>query len=249
MQEYWEIYMKNMEGYPASIQFNAGISMDIEEIKYTYPTVAFVKIVLKEPTENGLLADAELDEMLHLEDTLEASLIKFRIGKYVGKVVTNGTMTFLYYLQFTYNWQDFLDFALGEFEHYSVTSGHQNDGEWKYYYNLLYPNAIEWQIIQNHKVCDVLKAQGDALHQKRAIEHKVFFPQGEGKEAFVQAIEADAFIYQEDIKNDEGILGVKFYRIDKPFYYEIDSLTLSLIEKAALFGGVYDGWETSLVKL
>ncbi len=34
MQEYWEIYMKNIEEKPASIQFNAGISMDVEDIQY-----------------------------------------------------------------------------------------------------------------------------------------------------------------------------------------------------------------------
>jgi len=42
---------------------------------------------------------------------------------------------------------------------------------------------------------------------------------------------------------------VKIYRQDKPHYYEIDEVTLYLIDTAARFGAQYDGWETSLVKI
>lgn len=248
MQEYWELYMKNLEGHPASIQFNAGISMEVETQKYIHPTVAFIKVSLKEANENGLLGEEEETEILFLEDKLEASLLKFRIGKYVGRVISNSTVTFIYYLQFTYNWQDFLDYALDDFKHYEITSGYQEDAEWNYYKNLLYPTAKEWQIIQNHKVCHSLKEQGDALHQKRAIEHKVYFPDG-NQEGFIKEIEEEGFTFQDDIENEEGVKGVRFYRVDKPFYYDIDELTLYLIDKASFFGGAYDGWETSLVKL
>ncbi|MCH9812490.1 MAG: DUF695 domain-containing protein [Epsilonproteobacteria bacterium] len=249
MQEYWELYMKNLEGHPATVQFNAGISMEMEELKYTYPTVAFVKAILKEPMDSGLLRESEEPEILFMEDKLEASLIKFRIGKYVGRVITDSSVTFIYYLQFTYNWQDFLDFALDEFKNYEITSGFQEDGDWNYYQNLLYPTVGEWQIIQNHKACDVLKEKGDNLHQKRAIEHKVFFKEDAQKEAFIVSIEEEGFSVQETITNDEGVGGIKFYRVDKPFYYDIDGLTQMIIAKAEEFGGAYDGWETSLVKL
>jgi hypothetical protein len=42
--------------------------------------------------------------------------------------------------------------------------------------------------------------------------------------------------------------GVKFYRVDIPFYHNIDTLTLELIEQSLEYNGQYDGWETSLVK-
>ncbi len=249
MQEYWEIYMKNLEGHPASIQFNAGISMDIEKNKYIFPTVGFVKVVLKEPNEKGLLQESEEPEILYLEDKLEAAMLKFRIGKYVGRVITQGTVTFIFYLQFTYNWQDFLTYALDEFDSYEITNGFQDDPEWHYYQNLLFPTAVEWQIIQNHKVCDALKAQGDALHQKRAIEHRIFFADIDQKAPFLEAVEKEGFKYMEDVVHEEGFEGVKIYRQDKPFYYDIDEVTLYLIETAGKFAAQYDGWETSLVKL
>ncbi|MCF6205620.1 MAG: DUF695 domain-containing protein [Sulfurovum sp.] len=249
MQEYWELYMKNLEGKPASILFNAGISMEIEELKYTYPTIAFVKAKLKEPNERGLLSQSEEPEIFFLEDKLEASMIKFRIGKYVGRIISDGHVTFLYYLQFTYNWQDFLNFALDEHGSYEISSGFQDDGEWNYYRHLLYPTDREWQIIQNHKACDALKAKEDNLYLPRAIEHKLFFTRdGEQREALLVKLEEEGFRVQSEIENEEGVPGVSFYRIDKPFYHDIDELTLYLIDLLEAHGASYDGWETSIVK-
>ena len=206
MQEYWELYMKNLEGRPASILFNAGISMEMEAIRYIYPQIAFVKVKLKTPNERGLLSEEEQPEIAYMEDKLEASLIKFRIGKYVGRVISDGYVTFLYYLQFTYNWQDFLEYALDEFESYEISSGFQEDEAWNYYQKLLYPSPREWQIIQNHKVCDQLRAKEDNLHLARAIEHKVFFENEDKKEALKKVLSDEGFkLQEEEIKNEEGV--------------------------------------------
>jgi len=248
MQEYWELYMKNPEGFPASVLFNAGISLDIEELKQTHPTVSFIKVALKEPNENGLLSADEEKEILFLEDKLEASMLKFRIGKYVGRVITNGTVTFLFYMQFTYNWEDFLEFALGEFSHYEITHGFSDDGEWNYYQNLLYPTAKEWQMIQNHKVCQSLSESGDNLQIARAIEHKLYLQDESKKVALENELVKNGFVIQEEIENEDGVKGLSFYRLDKPFYHDIDELTLFLIDTLEAHGASYDGWETSIVK-
>ncbi len=240
--------MKSLEGYPASVQFNAGISMDLEKNRYIFPTVAFVKVMLKEPNKKGLLSESEEPEIAFIEDKLEAAMLKFRIGKYVGRVITDGSVTFIYYLQFTYNWQDFLDFALEEFGHYEIESGYQDDGEWNYYQNLLMPTAKEWQIIQNHKVCKSLQEQGDDLQIKRAIEHRVYFQDVSQKSALLDILEKDGFKFMEDVRHEDGFEGIKFYRLDKPFYYDIDEITLQIIDISSEFGALYDGWETSLVK-
>ncbi len=249
MQEYWEIYMKNIDGHIASVLFNAGISIEIEDIKYSYPMIAFVKVKLKEPNKRGLLSSGEEAEIFYLEDKLEASLIKFRIGKYVGRVISNGYVTFLYYLQFTYNWDDFLEFALNEHQSYEITSGYKDDNEWNYYKNLLYPTPTEWQIIQNHKVCDALKSKGDDLSTPRAIEHKIFFTsQNSQKDELIQQLKQNGFKIQKEIKNSEEYEGILFYRKDKPFYTDIDDITLFLIDLSESYNASYDGWETSVVK-
>ncbi|MBL1244456.1 MAG: DUF695 domain-containing protein [Sulfurimonas sp.] len=248
MQEYWELYMKNLEGKAALIQFNAGISMDLEDLGYSHQIVGFVKAKLKDANEKGFLGEAEEAEILFMEDKLEAAMLKFRIGKYVGRVISDGYVTFIYYLQFTYNWSHFIDFALTEHGSYEITNGHSHDPDWNYYKNLLYPTPKEWQIIQNHKVCDSLKEQGDRLQVERAIEHKVYFTNKESKVELTQALEKEGFKIKEEIKNEDGVDGLNFYRFDKPFYHDIDKMTLDLIDMAEFYNAQYDGWETSVVK-
>ena len=45
-----------------------------------------------------------------------------------------------------------------------------------------------------------------------------------------------------------GYAGISFYRIDKPFYHDIDALTLWLIDLMEEYDAQYDGWETSIVR-
>lgn len=243
MNEHWEIYLKIIDGKKASVQCNVGLVME-DDIKAMHPTIGFVKITLKNPKENGLLGDDEQDEMNYFEDKLESSLIKFRIGKYAGRVISDSTITFIFYLQFTYNWQDFLEYALKEFEGYEITHGIQSDEEWNYYHHLLYPTTKEWQIIHNHKVCDNLKANGDMLTTPRMIEHNFYIDHNTKAEELKDELRKDDFHIQ------EGSLANKivFYRQDIPFYYEIDEITLNLIVLGNKYGAIYDGWETSVVK-
>jgi regulator of RNase E activity RraB len=248
MQEYWEMYMKPVEGKPASVLFNAGVSYEIDELKHLNPIVAFVKVKLKEPDERGLMNQEEAKEISYLEDRLEAGILKFRLGKYVGRIVSDGYVTFIYYVPYTFNWEDFLAFALEEHAHYEITSGYRDDPQWGFYNNLLFPTAVEWQIIQNHRACDTLREQGDALEQARAIEHKLFYEEGCDKAALHEALEAEGYGILEPITNDEGKEGVRFFRIDTPFYTEIDEITLRLIALCEEHGAAYDGWETSVVK-
>jgi len=247
MQEYWEIYMKPVDGKPASVLFNAGVSMEIEELKHLNPTVAFVKVKLKQPKKDGLLHPDEADEIAYLEDKLEAGILKFRLGKYVGRIISDGYVTFIYYVPFTYNWQEFLDYATDEHGHYEIQSGYQEDSAWNFYRRLLYPNAKEWQIIQNHKTCDALKAQGDKLHTPRAIEHRLYWGEGCDKERLRNVLEQEGFKILTPFEDDKGS-GVSFFRIDTPFYSDIDELTLHLIDLLEANGATYDGWETSVVK-
>jgi len=247
MQEYWEIYMKQIDGKIASVLFNAGISVDVEKFKHIYPTIAYVKVELKEPKENGLVSQDEASEISFLEDTLEAALIKFRIGKYVGRIISDSYVTFLYYLQFTYNWQDFLDYALDEYKNYNTTTGFSDDSEWSYYKNLLFPNAKEWQIIQNHRVCKALEEKGENLEIPRVLEHKIYFTNTNKtqKEALLKKLNLEGFKISKDLETD-GIKGILIYRTDKPHYTNIDKITLDIIDLCEKFDASYDGWETRL---
>ncbi|MBC8238054.1 MAG: DUF695 domain-containing protein [Helicobacteraceae bacterium] len=250
MQEYWESYVKQIDGHKAMVSFNAGVSDIVPDTEYMY--VAFVKIKLNKPKEDGLVIDEEADDVGFIEDRLEMESLRWRSGKYIGRIISQGEVNFIYYLKLNFEWNDTVKAAMDNFEEYTYESGSRTDTEWEVYQKLLFPSLKEWQIIANHHSCDKLKEQGDNLMVDRAIEHKAYFSSEQDRQSFIDLIEAENFTNQKDMEvpfNKKIMYGVQFYRWDIPFYYNIDELTMKLIDLSDTCNGNYDGWESSLVKI
>ena len=250
MQEYWESYVKPIEGHKAMVSFNAGVADSVPNPEYMY--IGFVKIKLQNPKEDGLVNDEESHDVGFIEDRLEMESLRWRSGKYIGRIITQGEVNFIYYLKMDFEWSNTVESAMDYFKEYSYEFGSRIDMEWEVYQKLLFPTIKEWQIIANHHSCNSLKKQGDNLRLERAIEHKVYFESFENRELFITLIETEGFINQKEMEvpfNGTTMYGVQFYRIDTPFYYDIDTLTMKLIDLSSSCHGQYDGWECSLVKM
>lgn len=250
MQEYWESYLKPIEGKKAMVAFNAGVSDFVPDNEYMY--LAFVKVKLNTPKEDGLVSDEEGDDVGFIEDRLEMESLRWKSGKYIGRIITQGEVNFIYYLKMDFEWGDTVAAAMGYFPNYTYEFGSRMDLEWEVYQKLLFPTLREWQIIANHHSCDNLKEQGDNLRMERAIEHKAYFEDEENRKKFISLVEELGFKNQKEMEvpfNDKIMHGVQFYRIDTPFYYDIDALTMSIIDLSDSCHGSYDGWESSLVIL
>jgi hypothetical protein len=249
MQEQWETYMKPVDGKAAAVAFNAEVA---ERLPDTELGVAgFVKVRLREPTAEGFVSESEADDISFVEDRLEMEALRYRIGKYVGRVLTDGEAHFIFYLKYDFEWPDVVAAAMAHFPEYVHTFGSRPDAEWEVYRKLLFPTGREWQMIHNHHTCDRLKAAGDNLRLARAIEHRAYFETPEACGQFAAAVVKEGFTAQKELPPTEQspLFGLQFYRTDAPYYYNIDALTLTLIDLSAYFGGQYDGWETSLVKM
>jgi len=249
MEEYWESYAKLVDGHKARVSFNAGVADEVPNAEFLY--VGFVKVKLKNPDADGLLTQDEVDEIGFIEDRIEMESLRWRSGKYMGRIVSNGEVNFIYYLKLDFEWSNTVYSAMQEFSEYKYEYGSRMDMKWEVYQKLLFPTIKEWQIIANHHSCDSLKEQGDTLTTPRAIEHKAYFYSQEMREKFITQIEKDGYTKQKDTQKvfrDRDIYGVEFYKKDSIFYYDIDEITLNLIEIAQSYDGAYDGWECALVK-
>jgi hypothetical protein len=250
MQEYWESYVKPIEGHKAMVSFNAGVADSVPNPEFMY--VAFVKVKLHEPKEDGLVNEEESNDVGFIEDRLALESLRWRSGKYIGRIISQGEVTFIYYLKLDFEWKDTVEAAMGYFKEYSYEFGSRIDMEWEVYQKLLFPTIKEWQIIANHHSCNSLKEQGDNLHLERAIEHKAYFESQDDRKRCIERLEQEGFKNQKEMEvpfGDKTMYGVQFYRIDTPFYYDIDELTIQLIDITNSCHGQYDGWECSLVKM
>jgi len=250
MQEYWESYVKPIEGHKAMVSFNAGMADSVPDAEYMY--VGFVKVKLNTPKEDGLVNEEESNDVGFIEDRLEMESLRWRSGKYIGRIITQGEVNFIYYLKMDFEWSNTVESAMQHFPEYTYEFGSRIDMEWEVYQKLLFPTLKEWQIIANHHSCNSLKEQGDNLRLERAIEHKAYFESAKEREQFVALVEEEGFKSQKEMEvpfNNKTMYGVQFYRIDVPFYYEIDALTMKMIDLSQSCNGQYDGWECSLVKM
>lgn len=250
MQEYWEAYVKPIDGHKAMVSFNAGVSDTVPNEEYLY--VGFVKVKLHDSKEDGLATEEEADDIGFIEDRLEMESLRWRSGKYIGRIISNGEVTFIYYLKLTLDWNSTVESAMLHFPSYQYEYGSRMDAEWEVYQKLLFPSVKEWQVIVNHHACDGLIEEGDNLRLERAIEHKVYFENEDNRKKFITLIEQEGFKNQKEVEipfDNKLMYGVQFYRVDIPYYYNIDELTMKLIDLSHSCEGLYDGWESSLVKL
>lgn len=67
MPEYWEAYMKPMEGHPSMVSFNAGVSDSVPDSDYGY--VGFVRAELRSPTPTGLSCTVFITSCLRPADS------------------------------------------------------------------------------------------------------------------------------------------------------------------------------------
>ena len=176
-------------------------------------------------------------EIAFIEDRLELESLRYKVGKYVGRIITQGSVNFIYYLKYDFEWSYVSADAMKHFPNYRYEFGSRTD--------------VEWQIIYNHLTCKRLQEAGDNLRLKRAIEHKIYFQTAANRELYKELIQKEGFRIQKEIDPTDKIsmYGLQFYRMDAPYYYEIDELTLSIIDSSEQYGGEYDGWETSVVKV
>lgn len=158
IEEVWESYIRDVKGVKSAICVNTSVSMEVVDLQYTYPTVAFVKVSLKDASEEGLMKEAEEVHVLMFEKHLILSLERLAMGQFVGRIVSQTLVTFVFYLTPTQKWDAFVADAL--LEGYEVSASKEEDNEWKYYQKLLNPTPKEWRTIYNHKVCDKLQEEG-----------------------------------------------------------------------------------------
>lgn len=250
MQEYWESYVKAIDAHKSSVSFNASFKESREDEGFNY--VGFVQMTLLQPNEHGQVSANESDMLAMIEDRLEMEALRYRCGKYVGRIVSNGELFFIYYLKEDFEWQNAVTAAMSHFKTYDYTSHSKLDMAFEIYDKLLFPTPKQWQLIVNHHACDALQEQGDALHMQRAIEHTAYFKTQEELQTFSAAVVTKAFTIQKEfdaLLDEQPLFGVQFYRQDSAHYHDIDALTLELIDAAALCNGQYDGWESSKVLL
>jgi hypothetical protein len=212
------------------------------------PHMAYIRLHMMAPREDGLSSSEEFAQLSGLEDSLEAVLCREQSTLFVGRNTSDGCRDFYFYIDDPKDWADRVTAAMRPYSDYRYQYGTRPDIDWKTYLEFLFPPDIELQRMANSNVCYSLKDKGDTLTEPRDVRHWVYLPTESARSHFIDYAVAGGFMVQErPVIPRKLSFGLCLSRLDIPSFGNIDQITLPLYEKALELKGAYDGWEAVVI--
>jgi uncharacterized protein (TIGR01619 family) len=244
----WDIYTCHIEESPAVI----GLDLDLRRFAplKDKPNAIYITVYLNNPREDGFPRDAEFAIMGEIEDKLVEALQSKLDAQFVGRTYSNGVRDFYFYTGDVTLHDKYISDVMITFPDYRYDYGVKEDNNWELYFDYLFPDVYEFQRIQNRKVLRMLQQHGDVPEKERPIDHWIHFKTEEDRSLYWEHIKENGFsLMKEDTtENPEFPFKLCISRKDKTSEASINNVVMGLWELAQQVNGMYDGWETSIMK-
>lgn len=208
-----------------------------------------ISIELLEKTENSLPTAAERETIDLIELALCKDLVERHDAVSPGHLFAFNRLDIFFYVETLTAIDQSVSFRMTDFPSYNFTVKDSIEEDWETYLNLLYPTPIQMQSISNQQVIANLLSHGDSLQIERPVEHWIYFGTNDARDKFITAISKMGFeiLNQSFDEETEEPFGLHISRIDRVDPESADEYTLELWQIAHDCGGLYDGWETSII--
>jgi regulator of RNase E activity RraB len=241
----WDYYFARVDDAPASILVNLGLVDYSDGAPETTLYVAWIE--MQDPAENGTGTAAEAQAFNAVEDNIVAATAPLGLRP-IGRLRNHGRwqLTFMGPAVRSDAFTTAVGSSLSNAERRFETDS-RPDPDWSYYRNFLFPDPERWRWMRDRGVVEQLLEHGDPLTKPRRVDHWVYFPDAAARDAFVRAAAGRNFdAVKPFAEQEDGVYGVRLFRIDSVQLDEIHEVTMTLVELAEQHGGDYDGWETSV---
>jgi uncharacterized protein (TIGR01619 family) len=249
IKQSWDFFIKRIGDKSASIFLNLGLKEIAPVASFNKRISIFIEMQTILP--NGLSSSEENETLWKIEDILVESL-ENKHAIYIARMTHNGRRDIFFYAQ---NDEILLDKAISDsmvkFPSYQYSYKIEDDNEWDFYLNFLYPNSTEMQVILSRHVIQNLQNNGDDLTSEREVDHFLYFDTAENRELFLAKISDAGFKvlnqnHEKERKTEAYTLNIS--RVDKVDQNSVDKYVLFLYDVAEECNGRYDGWGCEVVK-
>lgn len=244
--EHWEVFPRAMKDYQAFVSVDVGIAERIAEAPIA---LARLRLAYKSPSPNGLPTKEEFDPVNSVEDKI-TDFSKTTGDQYVGRITVAGTRVFYVYTdRDEASWRSFTSTLAAE-TGYDIQLSYRQDPEHRGYFDDLYPTPIDRQVISDLRVIEALESHGDDGSAPRKIEHWAYFDSEESAAEFIAWARGEGVKYDRENSHqtEDGQYSVRLFHYGTVQLQDINHYTVALSQKAAEYGGEYDGWETMVLK-
>jgi regulator of RNase E activity RraB len=215
------------------------------------PWLVWIWVDLQDPRPDGLSTDAEAPVLYEIEDALTEQLASALQAEPVGRITTARRREFYFYAPTAEGAEEAVAAALARHPAYTYDIGAREDPGWSHYREVLYPTPLEYQRMQNRRVLDALRDNGDDLVEPRPVRHWIYFRDPAAREQFIARVAPEHFSVPpgclSEYPDTDRPFGVCIERRDHVDQRAIDAVVVRLLDHARATDGDYDGWETKVV--
>ena len=227
-----DFYPCLVDGAPASIYVNLRYETQNAPDAETRYTIA-VPIHDSGPHGIGTADEAEL------LNAWEESLIERLALVYVGRIRNRGIWEVVFYGP-AGGLESVREAAALDDRASDVRS--EFDPEWRYYRELLLPDAERKQWMDDRRLVQILREQGDVLVSPRDVDHFLRFTNAKQRDEFIEKIAGKGFTAQ---PSDPEVAHV--VRADSIDLDHIHDVVMILVDAATPLGGTYERWQSAIV--
>jgi Regulator of ribonuclease activity B/Family of unknown function (DUF695) len=226
-----------VDNAPASIYVNLRFENTPPAGHDTRYTVA---IAMRERGEHGIGTEAEGAALNLVEEALMARAYALGIT-YVGRLRTRGIWEITFYGP-RGHLAPLRTLATERAGDRRVAAIMNPEPGWDYYRELLLPDAERRQWMDDRRVVQILREQGDRLATPRRVDHHLAFPTAAARDTFAVTARAAGFV----VEDPGDALDVRVHRVDPIELDHIHDVVMTLVDAATPLGGRYERWAAGI---
>lgn len=245
----WEVYVAKYE---------KGMGSTIVDLSYhetaplkSYRYVLITGVTVKDCNKDGMPTDSAFAKLYDLSDKIGFLMDLHVKNMFVGTFTCQCERLDYYYLTDTSGVRHKIDSVYkNDYPGLKPYTKIEKDETWIAYFSFLYPNDETLEYLLNEKVIVNLMEGGDKLTIPRQVDHWLYFHTAEEREKFVEYALEKKFAIEERkfLLSSKAPYQLRISRIDHVDIQSMCAITIELRKKAATLNGLYDGWETYIIK-
>lgn len=244
----WESYMGQLNDAPANFLVDLGL---LEQAPLPGKhDLLMIQLDLPQPTEEGLPSESDYDFLESVEESIIEAISTKVEAAYVGAVASQGTHTMAFYFAKRDGSEAQVEEAMSAIDGVEWGAQVESDAQWSFYFDVLAPSPEQMRFLGDARLVEQLEEAGDKLGTPRDVEHSAFFETADDRNAFVEAVTPLGFSVTgtEDDADEDLPFGLELVRKHSVELDTVFAITSQLDELATGHNGMYDGWQTGLVK-
>ena len=222
----------------------------------SHPWKLQARINMLTPREDGLRRQQEADALFELEDRLVTAFEERLPLLYVGRIIAAGQVTLIWYAPAAVqeHLEALTEVVLADRGEYEVKLSLSEDPAWCFYFDFLFPDVYNLQVMLNRRRLMTLEDHGDDGLLPRELDHLCHFPTYD-QAAKASRLLATAGFQVDEIEEaiapsdhpEEAGWTLQFQRLDRLAQGQVDDVCIKILDIILPLDGHYEGWGVTLL--